>query len=77
MILLEKCFVHNIFTIFSQQILNGRLLLIAISGKKSNVNFGFKLELIITYHLVMIYCENVVDVTLLFFYSLSFLSLLI
>ena len=34
MILLEKCFVHNIFTIFSQQILNGRLLLIAISGKK-------------------------------------------
>ena len=30
----EKCYVHNIFTTFSQQIVNGSLLLIVMSEQK-------------------------------------------
>ena len=39
------------FTIFLQQILSSRLLLVVISGQKSNLSNRFKLELITTYHL--------------------------
>ena len=48
---LEKCYVHNIFTTLSQQILSDRLLLAVISGQKSNFSGEFKLEPITTYHL--------------------------
>ena len=37
------------FTIFSQQIISGRLFQIIISKKKSNFNDKFKLEPITTY----------------------------
>ena len=39
------------FTLLLQQILSGRLLLIAIDEKKSNLSYRFKLELITTYYL--------------------------
>ena len=39
------------FTLFLQQILSGRLLLIVIDEKKSNLSYRFKLELITTYYL--------------------------
>ena len=42
------------FTIFLQQILSGKFLLVVIGEKKkkkSNLSFGFKLEPITTYHL--------------------------
>ena len=45
---LEKWYVHNIFTTFLQQILNGRLLLL---GQKSNLSLRFKFEQITTNHL--------------------------
>ena len=47
----EKCYVHNIFTTFSQQIVSGKLLLVVISEQKSNLSCGFKLEPIITYRM--------------------------
>ena len=47
----EKCYVHNIFTTFSQQIVNGSLLLIVMSEQKTNLSCEFKLELITTYHM--------------------------
>ena len=34
----EKCYVHNIFTTFLQQIISGRLLLVVMSEQKSNLN---------------------------------------
>ena len=34
----EKYYVHNIFIIFSQQIVSGRLLLVVMSEKKSNLS---------------------------------------
>ena len=49
--LIKKCYVHNIFTILLQKILSGKLLLIVISGQKSNLSNGFKLKLIVYYHL--------------------------
>ena len=39
------------FTIFLQQILSSGLLLVVISGQKSNLSNRFKLELITTYYL--------------------------
>ena len=51
LLLKDKCYVHNIFIILSQQILSGRLLLVVMNGQKSNLSYGFKLELIKTYHL--------------------------
>ena len=45
----EKCYVHNIFTTFSQQIISGKLLLVVMSEQKSNLSCGFKLEPITTY----------------------------
>ena len=47
----EKCYVHNIFTTFSQQIVSDMLLLIVMSEQKSNLSCGFKLEPITTYHM--------------------------
>ena len=44
----EKYYVHNIFTILSQKILNGRLLLVVIGGQKSYLSCEFKLKLITT-----------------------------
>ena len=38
-------------TTFSQQILSGGLLLVIMSGQKSNLSYRFKLELITTYHI--------------------------
>ena len=43
----EKCYVYNIFTTN----LIGKLLFVVSSGKKSNWNCGFKLELITIYYL--------------------------
>ena len=45
----EKCYVHNIFITFSQQILNGRLLLIVMGSQKSNLSCEFKLKPIVIY----------------------------
>ena len=39
------------FIIFSQQILNNKLLLTIIVGQKNNFNDGFKLESMTTLHL--------------------------
>ena len=39
----EKCYVYNIFTIFSQQIVSERLLFVVMSGQKGNLSCGFKL----------------------------------
>ena len=38
-------------TIFSQQIISGKLLLVVIDGQKSNLCCEFKFELITTYHM--------------------------
>ena len=46
-----KCYVHNIFITFSQQIESGRLLLIVRSEQKSNLSCGFKLKPITTYRM--------------------------
>ena len=43
-----------IFTIFSQKILSSGLLLVVIGGQKSNLICGFKLKLIITYHIFFV-----------------------
>ena len=48
---IEKLYVHNIFTIFLQQIIDGRLLLVVIVGKKNNLSVWFKFESITTNHL--------------------------
>ena len=42
---------HFFSTIFSQQMLSDRLLLVIIDRQKSNFSNKFKLKLIITYHL--------------------------
>ena len=47
----EKCYIHNIFITLSQQILNGRLLLIVMGWQKSNFSCKFKLKPIVTYYL--------------------------
>ena len=39
------------FTIFSQQILSNKLLLVVTGGQKSKLSCEFKLEPITTYHL--------------------------
>ena len=44
-------FLKAMSTIFSQQILSGRLLLIVMDRRRSNLSCKFKLELIITYNL--------------------------
>ena len=41
--LFEKYYVHNIIIIFSQQILNDKLLLAVISEQKHNFSSSFKL----------------------------------
>lgn len=51
LIFFENCYVYNIFTILSQQILSGGLSLAITSGQKSSVSGGFKLEPITIYHL--------------------------
>ena len=48
---IEKLYVHNIFTIFLQQIIDGRLLLVVIVGEKNNLSVWFKFESITTNHL--------------------------
>ena len=45
---------NAISTTFSQQILNGRLLLVVMSGPKSNLSCKFKFEPIITYHMWLV-----------------------
>ena len=35
----EKCYVHNIFTTFSQQFVSGRQLLVVMSGQKGNLSY--------------------------------------
>ena len=47
---LEKCYIHNIFTILSQQFISGKLLQVVISRQKSNFCDRVKLEPT-TYHL--------------------------
>ena len=42
---------NAMFTTFSQQIINDRLLLVVMGGQKSNLSCRFKLELITTNHL--------------------------
>ena len=37
-------FIHNIFTIFLQQIISGKLLPAIIVGQKYNFNGGFKIK---------------------------------
>ena len=54
-----KCYVHYIFTIFLQQILSGRLLLVVIGGQKSNLSCGFKLESITTYQYHILFVMKV------------------
>ena len=48
---IEKLYVHNIFTIFLQQIIGDRLLLIVIVEEKNNLSVWFKFEPITTNHL--------------------------
>ena len=47
----EKCYIHNIFTTLSQQIINDRLLLVVMDEQKSNLSCRFKLEPITINHL--------------------------
>ena len=54
---------NTMSTIFSQQILSGMLLLVVTDVLKSKLSFEFNLEPITTFHLYMICCENLVDVT--------------
>ena len=49
--LIREILSHNIFTTLSEQMLSDRLLLIVIDRQRNNLSYGFKLELIITYHL--------------------------
>ena len=42
---------NDTFIIFSQQILNSKLLLTIIVGQKNNLNDGFRLEPMTTLHL--------------------------
>ena len=49
--LIREILSHNIFTTLSEQILSDRLLLVVIGRQRNNLSYGFKLELIITYHL--------------------------
>ena len=52
------------FTIFSQQIVSDRLLLVVMSEQKNNLSCEFKLEPITNNLSYVICCENIVDVTL-------------
>ena len=61
----KKCYVYNIFTTLSQQILDGRLLVVIIGGQKCNISSGFKLKPITTNHLWFI-------VKILWMYHFSF-----
>ena len=47
----KKCYVHNIFTTISQQILSGSLLLAVFGWQKCNFSCRFKLEPITTKYL--------------------------
>ena len=49
--LIREILSHNIFTTLSEQMLSDRLLLVVIGKQRNNLSYGFKLELIITYHL--------------------------
>ena len=49
--LIREILSHNIFTTLSEQMLSDRLLLVVIGRQRNNLSCGFKLELIITYHL--------------------------
>ena len=55
----EKCYVHDIFTILSQQILNDKMLFAITSGQKSNFSSRFRLKIHNTLP-VRNYCESVV-----------------
>ena len=49
--LIREILSHNIFTTLSEQMLSDKLLLVVIGRQRNNLSYGFKLELIITYHL--------------------------
>ena len=49
--LIREILFHNIFTTLSEQMLSDRILLVVIGKQRNNLSYGFKLELIITYHL--------------------------
>ena len=77
-LILEKYYVYNIFTTLSQKILNGRLLLIVMGRQKCNLSCEFKLKPITTfffwekkpittYHALLIYWKNIMDLPLLVF----------
>ena len=61
-----------IFTIFSQQILNGRLLLVVKDRQKSNLSFGFKLQPIKTNQLWFVVKNKKLSKKLITFFSHKF-----
>ena len=70
----RKWYVHNIFITLSLQILSGKLLLVVIAGQKSNLSCEIQIRTNNNL-LPMICCENVVDLTLLYFDSLTLMKL--
>ena len=70
----RKWYVHNIFITLSLQILSGKLLLVVIAGQKSNLSCEIQIKTNNNL-LTMICCENVVDLTLLYFDSLTLMKL--
>ena len=54
--IIGKWYIHNIFIIFSEQILSGKLLLVVMGGQKSNLSC--KIQIRTNDNLaLMIYCE--------------------
>ena len=43
--IIGKWYIHNIFTIFSEQILSGKLLLVVMDGQKSNLNYNIQIRI--------------------------------
>ena len=80
LLILEKLYIHNNFTKFSQQILRGKLLLTITSEWKNNFSGKFILKLVITYHLKFIVkvLKNIVIIAILliFFFFTAFLYFL-
>ena len=65
---------HFSTSIASQQIISGKLLLVVIGGQKSNLSC--EIEIRTNNNLLpMIYCENVVDLTLLYYDSFTLMKL--
>ena len=54
-----KCYIHDIFIILSQQILNDKMLFAITSEQKSNFNSKFRLKILNTLP-GRNYCESVV-----------------